>query len=616
MLSIPLVDFRFVATIASMKFVKTIYGLMKGSRLLYLVSLLVQVFMVFMTIFTSFLSKVLTDALTALGSGVPFIPDSILERIAADIITFGKGPDYLLDHMYILPIALIVSGVLAAGFSSLRVYLRVKASTQINKSMQMRLFSHLEKLPYPYYKTHKAGDLLQTCTRDLDVVRRFLMMEVGNMNYTLWMVGICFAVLLSIDWNYTLVCLTPFPFMFVYSFFLIKKVRRLYRKNDDSEAKMTDKISENLNAVRVVKAYHAEQMEIDSFEKRLADYRKTFIHWRKFSSFFFSSTDIFVFGAKALSLIYGVYLLYTGAITGGTLVVGISFVNMMVWPLRGVAMNLSNLGQVLASVDRMNLILEEPAEDIDSGEKPSLHGHIVFDHVSFTYPDSDTPTVNDLCFDLPAGKTLAIMGKTGSGKSTLTGLLTRLYDAQQGKITIDGIEITSIQKRHLRHNIVPVLQDPFLFSKSIEENILLGHPESSREMVYEAAEIASIHETIEHFPSGYQTTVGEKGVTLSGGQKQRLAIARTILGKPPVLIFDDSLSAVDMKTDLEIRSKLAKLAKGTTTILVTHRVMSAKDADLILVMDEGKIVSMGTHEQLIEQPGLYQEIYRIQSMIA
>ncbi|MBP5217207.1 MAG: ABC transporter ATP-binding protein, partial [Bacilli bacterium] len=469
-----------------MKFVPRVWDLMKGSRRLYVVSLFIQVLMVVSTIFTSFLSKVLTDALTAFGAGAPFVPDSLLEEWATLIITFGRGPDYLLEHMYILPIALLASGVLAAIFSSLRVYLRVKASSSINKAMQMRLFTHLENLPYPYFKTHKSGDLLQTCTRDLDVLRRFLMMEVGNINYTLWMVGICFAVLLGINANYTLICMSPFPFMFVYSFFLIKKVRKLYRKNDDSEAKMTDKIAENLNAVRLVKAYHAEQYEIDRFEERLADYRKTFIAWRKFSSFFFSSTDIFVFGAKALSLVYGVYLLYTGAISGGTLVVGISFVNMMVWPLRGVAMNLSNLGQVLASVDRINIILETPAEDIDSGETPTIHGHLHFENVSFTYPDGDHPVLRNLSFDLPAGSTLAIMGKTGSGKSSLTGLLTRLYDYSEGSITLDGVELKDIQKRHLRHQVVPVLQDPFLFSKSIEENLLLGKPDSAKEAIEQA----------------------------------------------------------------------------------------------------------------------------------
>ncbi len=598
-----------------MKFLRTVWGLMKGSRGLYLFSMLIQVLMVGSTIFTSFLSKVLTDALTATGNGAPFVPDSILEDWATEIITFGKGPEFLLANMWILPIALLVSGVLAAFFSMSRVYVRVKASASINKHMQMELFTHLERLPYPFYKNHKPGDLLQTCTRDLDVLRRFLMMEVGNINYTIWMVGICFAVLLSINVNYTLVCLTPFPFMFVYSFLLIKKVRRLYRENDDSEGKMTDKISENLNAVRVVKAYHAEMMEIEAFEKRLSDYRVTFVRWRKFSSFFFGSTDIFVFGAKALSLIYGVYLLYTGQISGGTLVVGISFVNMMVWPIRGVAMNLSNLGQVLASVDRINLILDLELEDIDSGATPEIRGNLHFDHVSFGYPDGQGYFLQDISFDLPAGKTLAIMGKTGSGKSTLTGLLTRLYDYQEGSITLDGVELKDIQKRHLRHNVVPVLQDPFLFSKSIEANILLGGGKAVKEEIEEAARIASIDQTIQSFPKGYETPVGEKGVTLSGGQKQRVAIARTIVSKPPVLIFDDSLSAVDTKTDLEIRSKLRALEKKATTILVTHRVMSAKDADLILVLDRGKVAELGTHEELIAKPGLYQEICRIQSMI-
>ncbi|MBQ2052823.1 MAG: ABC transporter ATP-binding protein [Bacilli bacterium] len=589
---------------------------MKGARGLYLLSMIVQTLVVFSTLFTTFLSKVLTDTLMASFNGEPLVADSLLEGWAINIITFGAGEEYLLNHLYILPIAILVSGLLSALLTCLRFFTRVKASATINKTSQMAVFSKITELPYAHFKKTKSGELLQTATRDLDVFRRFIMQDFGSINYTFWMVLICLSVLLSLNWKYTLISFSPFPIMFIYSFFLIKKVRSLYRETDDSEARMTDKIAENLNAVRIVKAYNAETYEIAEFEGKLKDYRKHFISWRKFSSFFFSSSDIFVFGADAISLIYGLALCFNGEIKPGTLVVAVSFVSMTVWPLRNVATILSNVGQVLASVDRINLILNAETEDRKSGLTPEIKGHIVFDHVSYHYEDEDSGVIKDVSFEVKPGQTIAIMGKTGSGKSTLLSLLTRLYDYTGGEILLDGTPLKDIQKEHLRHNIVPVLQDPFLFSKSIYENIRLANKDATRAEIERSAKIAAVHETISSFKDGYDTPVGEKGVTLSGGQKQRVAIARTIASKAPILLFDDSLSAVDTETDLEIRSHLKELGNSVTTIIITHRVMTAKDADLIVVLDDGRVSEMGKHEDLIKQEGLYKDIYEIQSQTA
>ena len=369
---------------------------MKGARGLYLLSMIVQTLVVFSTLFTTFLSKVLTDTLMASFNGEPLVADSLLEGWAINIITFGAGEEYLLNRLYILPIAILLSGLLSALLTCLRFFTRVKASATINKTSQMAVFSKITELPYAHFKKTKSGELLQTATRDLDVFRRFIMQDFGSINYTFWMVLICLSVLLSLNWKYTLISFSPFPIMFIYSFFLIKKVRSLYRETDDSEARMTDKIAENLNAVRIVKAYNAETYEIAEFEGKLKDYRKHFISWRKFSSFFFSSSDIFVFGADAISLIYGLALCFNGEIKPGTLVVAVSFVSMTVWPLRNVATILSNVGQVLASVDRINLILNAETEDRKSGLTPEIKGHIVFDHVSYHYEDEDIGVIKDV----------------------------------------------------------------------------------------------------------------------------------------------------------------------------------------------------------------------------
>jgi ATP-binding cassette subfamily B protein len=607
------------------KLILTCHKLIKGHEAIYWLSLVAQIIMIISQVFSTFLIKVLTDTLNSaseLAQGLALEATELgkaqyVEQWVVTLITFGRGNQYLIDNKAIvLTVSILVAAVIAALTSLLRMGMRSYVAAVINGSMQLTVFNHLERLPFSYYKKNKSGDLIQTCTRDLDVIRKFLIADMSNFNWTIYMVIFCFAILMSISWKLTLVSLCLFPLMFIYSFFLMKEVRRRYRLTDDSEGKMTDKISENLAAVRIVKAFNAERFEIDSFEKSLDDYKGKFLSWRRMSAFMFSSSDIFVFGSKLLSLLFGIYLCYTGEINAGTLVISFLFVNMMVWPLRDVATSLSNMGQYIASADRIRLILEEPLEDTWSGLTPAIKGDIVFDHAGFKYDDGNSEVIHDVSFHIPAGATVAIMGKTGSGKSTLSLLLTRLYDYTSGSIKIDGVELRDIQKSYLRRNIVPVLQDPFLFSKSISQNILMANKKATKDEVIRAARIADIHDTIVNFKDGYDTAVGEKGMSLSGGQKQRVAIARTIISNAPVIIFDDSLSAVDSETDYAIRQNLKELEQGTTTLIVTHRVSTARDADLIVVLENGKVAEIGTHDQLIHQPGLYQRINEIQSKMA
>jgi ATP-binding cassette subfamily B protein len=596
------------------KLFRLAHRLLKGHQTLFILSLVSQIFMGAASVFTSFLTKVLVD--TVQGISVLNAADPT-EKAIVWLITGGRGAQYLCDNAaMVLGVSMGVAAIVTALASFIRMSLRAYVSAELNATMQHQLFDHLERLPFSYFKKHKAGDLIQTCTRDIDVLRRFLIGDISNINWTFWICVFCFSILMSISGKLTLVSISLFPLMFIYSFFLIKKVRRLYRATDDSEGRMTDKISENLNAVRIVKAFNAESYETKDFERYLDDYRGKFISWRRLSSFFFASSDIFIFGSKVLSLIWGIYLCYAGDIGAGTLVLSFTFVNMMVWPLRDVATSLSNMGQYIASADRMSLILDEPLEDMTTGITPPIKGDIVFDQVGFHYEDSDSDIIHDISFSIKAGSTIAIMGKTGSGKSTLSLLLTRLYDYTSGSIKVDGIELKDIQKGYLRRNIVPVLQDPFLFSKSISQNILLANKKASLDEVRRAARIAAIDKTIQNFKDGYDTPVGERGMSLSGGQKQRVAIARTIISNAPVLIFDDSLSAVDTATDLEIRNNLKQFGKGITTIIITHRVATAKDADLIVVLEDGKVSEMGTHEELVKIPGLYSRVADIQEKMA
>ncbi|MFA5283038.1 MAG: ABC transporter ATP-binding protein [Bacilli bacterium] len=591
------------------KYFKTMFQMTKGARLGYLFCFIVLFLAVGLSVLSTFMLKVLVDTLT---KDIINSPEKVgqLELFVASL--FG-GPEFLSNNLWIFSIIIIGIALAVALISCARLILRTYASTSIGKNIQLTLFEHIDRFPYSYFKRHDSGNLIQICTRDETELRKFMVADTFSIVYTFYIVCFSVAILLSLSWKIALVPLILLPVLFIYSFFLIKSVRSRYKATDESDAIITGRMQENLNAVRIVKAYNNESYEIGEFDKNLDDYKHKFIRWRGLSSFFFSSSDIFVFGTIVLTLIFGLYLALTGEISAGTVVVSFSYVEMMVWPLRDVATILSNLAKALVSIDRINLIIKEPIEDIVTGVKPPINGEIIFDNVSFKFDDSNTSFIKNVSFKIKAGQTVAIMGKTGSGKSTIAYLLTRLYDYTSGSIRIDGIELSTIAKEYLRKNVSTVLQEPFLFSKSIMNNIRVAHKEATEEQVYKAADIADIHESISSFQSGYNTEVGEKGVTLSGGQKQRVAIARTILDNSPILIFDDSLSAVDTETDYRIRQRLKDRQKNTTTLIITHRVATAKDADLIIVLEDGQVSEMGSHDELVIKPGLYKRIYEIQT---
>ena len=585
---------------------KTMYALTKGHRFMFYFGFFLQFFAVSFILLSTLLNKVLVDTLT----NSP--PTGPIDRFLTNVL---GGQEFLRANLWVFAIIILGFGVGRSLINVARNIMRGALESSIMREMQLKLFYHLERLPYPEIKKMKNGDIIQTATRDEEILRTFIIRQLNMMTYTIEMVIFSFLILSTISLKIALSTIIILPIMAIYSFFTIRKVRKLYRITDDSEGLMTAKIEENLNAVRVVKAFNNETYEIDDFEKYLTDYEGKFLKWRKFAAFYYASSDIFIFGQIALSLIFGVYLGLTGEISPGTLVVAVSYTGMIVWPVRQFAQILSNLARAVVSVDRIRLILGIPIEDIDSGETPEIHGHIVFKDAKFHYEDDDEAVIHDFNLDISPGETIAIMGKTGSGKSTLAHILSRLYEYTEGSITIDGVELKNIQKKHLRSHIATVLQEPFLFSRTILNNLKIANKKATENEIIRATSIADIHQTIVGFEKGYDTPVGEKGVTLSGGQKQRLAIARTIINEAPILIFDDSLSAVDTETDINIRSALKKRAQNTTTLIITHRVSTAKDANRIIVLEDGRISQIGNHDELINQDGLYRRIYDIQTRI-
>lgn len=590
-----------------MSYIKTMFKMTKGHRLKYFGSFALTFLSVVLMLSSSLMTKVLIDTLS---------DPSTLSEFDFSVLNFFGGREFLLNNLYIFSLIIVFFALARGTVLISRNIMRAAVDTSIMKTMQLRMFNHIIRLPYAKLKSIPSGELLQTASRDEEVLRHFLIYQINMMVYTFFIVTLSFIILVLLNWKIALITVALLPILGVYSFFLIKEVRVRYRATDDSEARLTSKIEENLSAIRLVKAYNNEVYEINDFEKYIENHEHYFLRWRRMSSFYSASTDIFIFGQIALALIFSIYLAFSGEISVGTLFLSVTLSGRIVWPVRRVANILSNLAQALASIDRINLILAEPLEDIDSGLTPEIKGEIVFEDVSFTYDDGDIAVLKNINLHVKAGQTVAILGKTGSGKSTFVNLLTRLYDYDSGHIYLDGVELKTIQKAHLRKNVASVLQEPFLFSKTIINNLLIANKEASDDDIKRATQIADIHNTIIGFNKGYDTPVGEHGITLSGGQKQRLTIARTLINEAPVLIFDDSLSAVDTQTDLNIRTALQNRAADTTTFIVTHRIATAKDAHLIIVFEDGQISQSGTHEQLIEQDGLYKRIYEIQSRIA
>lgn len=525
------------------------------------------------------------------------------------------GVEYVRNHLYLLSIIIIV----LSGISGIAIFFRGEASgsycENFAQNIRNSVYDHLQSLPYSYHVKAKTGDLIQRCTSDIDTITRFLGNQIKELIYAIIMVTIALTILFSINVPATFVTMIVFPFIFIFGYVFFKKMEKTFRKSDEAEAELSHVFQESLDAVRVVKAFNNEKFELEKFDEKNKEYRNITTKMITLLAYYWGISDALCFTQILIVLLYSIFSVRNGVMTIGDAVIFISYVSMVLWPIRNVGRILSDLGKVSVAVDRLEEILVVTPEDFEKGSKPDIKGGIEFKDVTFMYDDGDTNVLENVSFDIKPGETVAIMGSTGSGKSSLVHLLTRLYEPSSGEIIVDGNNIKDMSLRHIRSNVGIVLQEPYLFSKSILDNIRVASPKSTREEVYNAARMASVHDVISEFDVGYDTMVGEKGVTLSGGQKQRVAIARTIINEQPIVIFDDSLSALDTHTDATIRKALRERENKVTTLIITHRINTTQGADKIIVMQHGKIVQMGTHETLIKQEGVYRKIAKIQGQV-
>ncbi len=524
------------------------------------------------------------------------------------------GKAYIKDHLYLLAIVMIVIAFLSALFMFLRYYNQTIVAENLNRNIKNHLFTHIEHLPFSYHKKVKTGDLVQRCTSDVDKIRTFFSGQLEEIVATLSSAIFALVIMFSLNKHLSIIVLITFPIIFGICYYFFKVIQKQFLASDEKEAVLTVEIGEALNGVRVIKAFNRERYELDKFLKSSEDYKKVTSKMIVSLGYNWGFSYMACMLGVLLVVIVGIRLVSSGEITTGNFLVFITYETTILAQIRNLGRILSDFGKVMVSCGRLIEVLDEKAEDLESGIKPDLNGDIVFDHVYFKYDDSDEYILSDINLYIKKGQTIAIVGPTGCGKSSLIHLLDRLYDCNKGKITINGYDINDISKGYLRKNVGVVLQESFLYSKTIYDNIKTSNRDIDFKAVEKACKIASVDEVIKEFDNGYKTIVGEKGVTLSGGQKQRIAIARTIINDTPILVFDDSLSAVDAKTDSDIRKSLKVFNENNTMIIITQRIASAKDADLIVVLEEGKITSVGKHADLINQEGLYKRIYDIQNM--
>lgn len=588
-----------------MKQFKKLLPFSKGYKLLYLLGMLSIIISQALTTISPMIIRTTIDSIVG--------NEPVDSKIALKVIEFIGGVGYLRNNLIIIGILIVITFALRGVFLYFKATLSNKSAENITERIRNTLYDHIQKLPYEYHVKSDTGELIQKCTSDVETVKRFLAIQLVDVAGSVFMLLFVIYVMVTINVKLAIISIVALPITFTFSFIFFNRVKKDFEKADEAEARLSTVLQENLTGMRVVKAFSRQQFESDNFDSKNVAHRNLVNKLVVDLSLYWALADLISFTQVGLVVVAGTYFTVKGEITLGTLVAFTTYIYMLIWPVRQLGRTLTDMGKATVSIKRIDGILQEPIEVLlENGKEPTIDGHIELKNVSFEY-EKDKPVLRDISFDVKPGETIAFIGPTGSGKSSLVHLLPRLYEYNKGSIKIDGIELNTIDKHWIRKNIGLVLQEPFLYAKTIKENIRLSDPKLIDFKVYDAAKIASIHNDILSFEEEYETMVGERGVSLSGGQKQRMAIARTIINNNPIVIFDDSLSAVDTSTDIQIRKALNDRKNKSTTIIISHRISTVAEADMIYVIDKGKIVQSGKHEDLIQVEGLYKRVYTIQS---
>ncbi len=571
-----------------------IWQYIKRYRFRYIAGIITLFFVDFFNIFIPRVTGAITDGLTAQAMDMPLV----LKHLAA-LLLLGAG--------------------LALGRFFWRFFL-FGASRSIEKNLRDDMFAHLEKLDVEYYNEHKTGDLMTRFTSDLNMIRMAIGPAIISVfDATVMTAMVIIQMVFYVNIRLTLLALIPMLFICVGEIYYGKIMHPRYKERQEAVSDLTDYVQESFSGVRVIKAFVQERAQMYGFLKANRHTMDKNLNVVRLQAIVMPLLDVIIGLSSLITLIYGGYLALVGEITLGRFVAFNQYINMLVWPMLACGDAINMFSQGSASIRRVQEIFEQkPAvhDDDQAVRVPAIRGDITLSHLTFIHRGHSEPTLKDISLEIPAGTTLAIIGRTGNGKSTLVNLLLHLYNTKPGMILIDGRDIGSIPLKDLREHIAYVPQDNFLFSDTLKSNISFGVEETDMDAVVRAARASCIHENIISFPDGYETMVGERGVTLSGGQKQRSSIARALMKDAPILILDDALSAVDTDTEEQILKNLKENRRGKTTILIAHRISTIQNADIIMVLEDGEAREVGNHASLMEQNGIYRSMFEKQQLEA
>jgi ATP-binding cassette subfamily B protein len=556
---------------------------------------------------------------------VGFTVDSVIgtkepaSGVVMKLVNAVGGLGTLRTHIIVCAAGVLLCSALSGLFNAVSRLGTAAGTERYIKRLRDTLFRHTQYLPFSWHTENQTGDIIQRCTYDVETIHRFISAQLLEVIRTVLLVALALSFMFAMNTLLAFITLCFIPLILGYSAFFFSKVGNKFREADEAEGELMIHVQENLTGVRVVRAFGREKYETDKFDRKNEVYVSRWLELGKILGYFWGIGDIVSSGELLLMVTVGAFLAAAGNISLGEFIVFLSYTTTLMWPVRQLGRIISEMSKTSVSLRRLKEILDAPAEENEPGAlTPPLDRDIVFDHVNFSYKaaqDTTHPVLQDLTFTVRKGTTFGILGTTGSGKSTITYLLNRLYDLPEGSgaITIGGVDIRQIGRHYLRRGVGLVLQEPFLFSRTIFENIDIAARSLDFDRVRKTAGIAAVDESIMGFSGGYETVVGERGVTLSGGQKQRIAIARTLMLDAPIMIFDDSMSSLDMETDAKIREALRENTGGATVILVSHRISTLMLSDTIMVLDNGRIAELGSHTELLEKNGIYKRVYDLQS---
>jgi ATP-binding cassette subfamily B protein len=607
---------------------------MAGHRLLYGAAVLALLFANLFAYLAPLIGSATLDLAIA-GRQLAEVPE-----ISRRAVALVGGADALTERLWLGALAMAALTAASGVFAYLKGWLAALASDGIARRIKTGLYDHLQHLPIRYHDTSDSGDLVQRCTSDVETIRMCLSAQIVEIGNAVVLIATALPVMLLLSPTMTWLSLVLILPIIVFGYVYFRRVKHLFRDADEAEGRLTSVVQENLNGIRVVRAFARQRFENERFAKPNADYRDRSLRMIGSMAWYWSTSDLVCLAQNGLVLFGGIRLVAAGEITVGTLFAFLTFLNILLWPVRQMGRIITDLGKTTVALGRLGEILDARDESPVDVSASSIHDpslpetvrgrisfrDVVFSHAAATdgraHPADKTKAeigsasahaLRGVSFDIEPGETIAVLGPSGSGKSTLIGILLRLFDAQEGAVLLDDVDIRTLDRKWVRTQFGVVMQEPFLYSKTLGDNIRFGRASAGEHEIADAARMAAIHDTITGFAQGYSTLVGERGITLSGGQRQRVAIARALLRNPPVLVFDDALSAVDNETEAAIIDALRRRHGHRTTILIAHRLSTLAHADRIVVLEHGRVTQIGTHAQLVARDGLYRRLWTIQT---